>query len=257
MPSIENLSGKKLQIKFSPIYINQGAKTDLDSDLTVEAQTESLIDCVRYLSAGTTADTGKLELFALMTSLGKVEHGKKGLDYINELLPDNVPEITEPELVYFNLKRIFKSFEETIGMETFQEFCEIYKPEQESDSLEVKIIKLAIIIEKISQGVRKTISSLSHPSESSVTGTQLKLIEMKKIKESYRKNDKIELTAKLKELYPKVNRLYQTCELSPEHKEEIQSVLETVTMPGNDRNELLDVVYNYHSNIAKKKVRDQ
>ena len=253
MSNIENVSGKKMQIKFSTLYLNQGNKMDIDSELTIEIQTENLIDCVRYLAAGTNADTGKLELFALMTSLGKVEHGQKGLDYINELLPDNVPKITEPELVYFNLQRIFKSFEETIGQEAFKEFCEIYKPEQETDSLEVKIIKLALLIEKISQGIRKTITNSSQQSEINTTGTQIKIEEMKKMKEMYRKENKFELTPKLKTVYPKIEILNGTSQISEDQKEEIQNVVETVLKTGKNRNDLLDAIYAYHSKHSKKK----
>lgn len=252
MVKINNASGKKMQIRFSKIYIYQGNKQDLDSDISIETQINNLADCVRNLASVAEVDSNKLELYTLMYGLGKIEYGKKGLQYINQILPSDVAQITEAEIVYNNLTKIFKDVNKDIGVDTFKEFCATYEQAAPNEPIDIQILRLAIMLEAISMGVTKSV--LSSGGEDYLAGTKLKIEEMRQIKELYKREKRLELSPKTKALLSKIEKLYVNYELTESQKEELERLVEDAVQNSKSRVELLDVIYSF-SSANKKKIR--
>lgn len=247
------LSLQKMKVRFSPQYVNQNNKKDLDSGLSMEMQTERLLDVVRSLSITVPVDKEKIELFTLFTSLGKVEHGSKGLEYINSILPENIDIITEQELVKHNISKIFGS-DITIS-QIVDEYIQIYQNDNGNIPLEISTLKIALQVEKVAQGVTKTVLLNDESIDHTQVGASIKIDEIKKIKENYKKTNKLELTKKLSMLLPKIDNLYSNYELSYESKEELSKYIEDILSYIGTREELLDKVYAFYSGLNKKKIR--
>lgn len=253
MVKINNISGKKMQISFSKQHIYQDYKQDIESSISVGMQTQNIVDCARYIATGTDADIEKVELYSLIYGLGRTEYGTKGLQYINDKLPEDINKIEEKEIARYNLGKIFQNYDTDIGDEVFQEFSRVYKDEMPNDPLEIKVVRFAIILEKIAEGVKE--SFIANGIKDELAGIKLKLEEIRKMKLAYNKTQKLELTSKLKELLDKINKLYQQYQLSESQEIELDEYIEQNINNSLPRGEILDKLYNFKSNISKKKER--
>lgn len=251
MIKIADTIEKKMQIRFSKIYTYQENKTNLESEIDLGTETSNVIDNVRNLSVNTPLDCKKMDLYAHFYGLGKIEYGEKGLQYINEILPNNIPKITESEIVHNNLQTIFPDYESAIGDEVFQEFKQIY--ENEKDSEEINLIKLAILLEKLSQGVSKTLLEDGNDKDYLLGGIKIKLEEIKKIRSEYETTHQFKPTKRMEKLLPQIEKLYANYQLSESQKEEIETMLEEIILKAKTRKELLDGIYAFRTN--KKKIR--
>lgn len=145
--------GKQIQITSSPIYCQLKNKIDPYFGMDYESLLMSVSNISHTLGRYIGADVNKIELYSTILGLGKIDGGKATFDYLNLNIPNKEAQISEVDIMLYNLNKIFPDMEQKFDSSDLKELSELFS--SNPTILEVKIITISYYLKLVAQNLKK------------------------------------------------------------------------------------------------------